>query len=51
VIPLDASVVLGLTQLHSNRAREERALAAEKRLAALSQKPATKGESPPSPDI
>lgn len=41
--------MLGLTQLHSNRAREERALAAEKRFYALSQKPTTKGKFRPSP--
>lgn len=40
----DLGVALELIQSHSNRAREERALAAEKRLAALSQKSTTKGE-------
>ena len=40
--------MLVLTELHSNRAREERALAAERRLSALSHKLTAKGE-PPSP--
>lgn len=41
---LNDGLLLGLTQLHSNRAREERAIAAEKRVSALLQKQTIKGE-------
>ena len=42
----DASVALQFTQLYRSRMREERALAAEKWLSALSQEPTIKGEFP-----